>query len=180
VEQSIFYSKMEELNMKKLIIILFSIFSLSLYSQNDKPKRSAYSFEIAATETQQYGMEVKESPYFVKERVLQIYCGEKLFVECEIEADTISKMKVVEKNINPEKTIIIDFSQNAENRKEIRTDLYVKNPFSKILTYNASMFTPISQKWKSTSIIPIDPKLKNYEMWPHSIITLVLENWKLE
>lgn len=165
--------------MKTWIIILFSIFSLSLYSQNDKPKRAAYSLEIAATETQQYGMEVKESPYFVKEKILQIYCGEKIFVECEIEADTISTMKVVEKNINPEKTIIIDFSQNAENRKDIRTDLYVKNPFSKTLRYDAAMFTPISQKWKSTSIIPIDPKLENFEMWSHSIITLVLQNWKL-
>lgn len=153
---------------------------MSLYSQNDKPKRSAYSLEIAANETQQYGMEVKESPYFVKEKILQIYCGEKVFVECEIEADTISTMKVVEKNTNPEKTIVIDFSQNAENRKDIRTDLYVKNPFSKTLRYDATMFTPISQKWKSTSIVPIDPKLENFEMWPHSIITLVLENWKLE
>jgi len=166
--------------MKTFIIFIFSMFSLSLYCQNDKPKRNAYRLEIAANETQQYVMDVKESPYFVKEKILQIYCGEKIFVECEIESDTISTMKVVEKNINPEKTIVIDFSQNAENRKDIRTDLSVKNPFSKTLTYDASMFTPITQKWKSTSIISIDPKLESFEMWPHSIITLVLENWKLE
>jgi hypothetical protein len=166
--------------MKTFITIIFSIFSLSLYSQNDKPKRSSFRFEIAATETQQYGMDVKESPYFVKEKILQIYCGEKIFVECEIQADSISKMKVVEKNINPEKTIVIDFSQNAENRKDIRTDLHVKNPFAKTLKYEALMFTPISEKWKSTSIIPIRPNLENFEMWPHPIITLVLKNWKLE
>ncbi len=156
------------------------MFSLFLYSQNDKPKRSAYRLEIAANETHQYGMDVKESPYFVKEKIIQIYCGEKIFVECEIDAYTISKMKVVEKNMHPEKTIVIDFSQSAENRKDIRTNLYVKNPFSKTLRYDASMFTPASQQWKSTSIIPIDPKLENFEMWPHSMITLVLENWKLE
>ncbi len=166
--------------MKKIILTIILTFSLSLYSQNDKPKRSPFKFEIAATETQQYAMDVKESPYFVKEKILQIYCGEKVFVECEIQADTISKMKVVEKNINPEKTIVIDFSQNAENRKDLRTDLNVKNPFPKTLKYEALMFTPISEKWKSTSIIPIKPKLENFEMWPHPIITLVLENWKLE
>lgn len=166
--------------MKTIIAIIFSMFSLFLYSQNEKAKRSAYRLEIAATETHQYEMDVKESPYFVKEKILQIYCGEKIFIECETDALTISKMKVVENNVNPEKTIVIDFSQSAENRKDIRTDLYVKNPFSKKLIYDALMFTPISQKWKSTSIIPIDPKLENFEMWPHSIITLVLENWKLE
>ncbi|MBS7787638.1 hypothetical protein KIH23_10045 [Flavobacterium sp. CYK-55] len=166
--------------MKTFIIITLSIFSLSIYSQNDKPKRKSYKLEIAANETQQYAMDVEESPYFVKEKILQIYCNEKVFVECEIQGDSISKMKVVEKNLNPEKTIIIEFTQDSENRKEIRTDLNVKNPFARTLRYGALMFTPISQQWKPTSIIPIRPNLQNYEMWPHSIITLVLENWQLE
>ncbi|KQR91963.1 hypothetical protein ASG01_13260 [Chryseobacterium sp. Leaf180] len=112
--------------MKRFIIIAFSILSFSLYSQNDKPLRNPYTLEIAANETQQYGMDVKESPYFVKAEVLQIYCGEKIFVECEIEGDSISHMKVVKNMIYPQKTIIIDFDQNSENRKEIRTDLRVK------------------------------------------------------
>ena len=166
--------------MKTFIIIAFSIFSLSLYSQNEKPKRSSYKLEIVSNETEQYTTNVPESPYFVKEKTLQIYCGEKVFVECEIQGDSISKMKVVEKNINPEKTIVIDFSQNSENRKEIRTDLNVKNPFSKILRYDAFMLTPYFKQWRSTSIIPIRPKLENFEMWPHAIIALELKNWRLE
>ena len=166
--------------MKTFIIISFSIFSLTLYSQNDKPKRSSYKLEIAANETQQYATDVPESPYFVKEKILQIYCGEKIFVECEIQGDSISKMKVVEKNINPKKTIVIDFSQNSENRKEISTDLNVKNPFSKTLRYDAFMLTPSSKQWKSTSIIPIRPTLQNFETWPHPIISLALQNWRLE
>jgi hypothetical protein len=167
-------------SMNKITLFLILIFSLALYSQNDKPKRTSFKLEIAADETNQYIMDVKESPYFVKENVIQLYCGEKVFVECEIKGDSITEMKVVEKNINPDKTIIIEFFQNVKNRKEIRTDLIVKNPFSKELRYEALMFTPISQEWKSTSIIPIRPYLQNFEMWPHSIITLVLENWKLK
>jgi hypothetical protein len=166
--------------MKTFIVIIIFIFSVTVFSQNNKEKREAFSLEIAANETQQYGMDVQESPYFVKEKILQIYCNEEIFVECEIEADSISKMKVVEENINPEKTIIISFTQNSEDRKNIRTELRVKNPFSKTLIYDALMFTPISQQWKKTSIIPIHAKLENFEMWPHSIITLVLENWRFE
>ncbi len=166
--------------MKNIILALILTFSLSLHSQNDIPKRSAFKLEIAANETQQYAADIPESLYFVKDKILQIYCGEKIFVECEIQADSISKMKVVEKNINPEKTIIIEFTQNSENRKEISTQLWVKNPFLKTLHYDAFMFTPISQQWKSTSIIPIRPTLQNFENWPHPIITLVLQNWRIE
>ena len=166
--------------MKNIILALILTFSLSLYSQNDIPKRNSFKLEIAANETQQYAADIPEGPYFVKDKILQIYCGEKIFVECEIQADTISKMKVVEKNINPEKTIVIEFTQNSENRKEISTQLLVKNPFSKPLNYDAFMFTPISQQWKSTSIIPIRPTLQNFEHWPHAIITLALQNWRFE
>jgi hypothetical protein len=166
--------------MRNLSLIITLLFSLLTYSQNDKEKRAAFKFEIAANETQQYAMNVEESPYFVKEKVLQLFCNESVFVECEIQGDSISKMKVVEKNINPEKTIIIEFTQNSEDRKNITTDLHVKNTFNKKLIYEAQMFTPISQEWKNTSILPISPNLQNFEMWPHAIITLVLYNWKIE
>lgn len=166
--------------MKKITLFAILLFTLSLYSQNDKPKRSSFKLEIAADETHQYTMNIDESLYFVKENIIQLFCGEKVFVECETNGELITKMKVVEKNINPEKTIIIEFSQNAENRKEINSMLIVKNPFSKELHYEAAMYTPISQQWQSTTIIPIRPNLQNFEMWPHSIITLVLENWKLK
>jgi len=166
--------------MKKLLLIIIFFISYSVYCQNEKAERNAYHLEIAADETRQYAMDVKQSAYFVKDKVLQIYCGEEILVECEIENDTIKSMKVVEKNINPNKTITINFNQNTEDRKQIKTDLLVKNPFQKKLLYDAFMFTPKSQQWKSTSIIPIKPTLQNYEMWPHSIITLVLQNWRLE
>jgi len=154
------------------------MFSSTLLSQNEK--RKSYKLEIAVDEAQQYIMDVPESPYFVREKVLQIYCNETVLVECEIQGDSISTMKVVDKNINPEKTIVINFTQNSDDRKNIKTDLHVKNPFDKKLIYNAMMFTPTSQKWKSTSIFPIQPKLENFEMWPHPIITLVLENWSFK
>ena len=166
--------------MRVLLIIFVSLISFTIFSQNERTKRNAYKLEIAADETHQYGMDVPESPYFVDEKVLQIYCNESVFVECELNGDSIISMKVVEENIYPDKTIVIEFTQNDEDRKNIRTNLHVKNPFDKKLIYEAMMYTPISQKWKSTSILPIYPKLQNFEMWPHAIITLVLENWKLE
>lgn len=50
------------------------------------------------------------SPYFVREKILQIYSGEKLFIEVEIEKKEIISMKVVKENINPEKTIEVELT----------------------------------------------------------------------
>lgn len=163
--------------MKKILIFFIFLTTTFSFSQQN---RKAFTLEIAANETQQYKAEIPESPYFVKEKILQIYCGEKIFIECEIAKDTISKMKIVEKNINPKKTIEIEFNQHSEDRKNINTMLVVKNPFNRKLNYNALMFTPISQTWKPTSIIPIQPQLMNFETWPHAIITIVLEKWRFE
>lgn len=155
-------------------------FFLLCFFSNAQEKRKAFTLAIAADETQQYEAAIPESPYFVKENILQLYCGEKLLVECEVEEGKIIAMKVVETNTHPEKTIAIDFSQSAEDRKKINTTLIVKNPFDQVLRYDALMFTPLGQEWRETSILPIRPKLMNFEMWPHAIVTLVLENWRLE
>lgn len=163
--------------MKKITLFFALLFVTFSFAQQN---RKAFTLEIAANETQQYKAEIPESPFFVKEKILQIYCGEKVFIECEIVKDTISTMKIVEKNSNPKKTIEIEFKQDGQDRKNISTMLVVKNPFNKKLNYNAIMFTPLGQKWTPTSIIPIQPNLMNFETWPHAIVTIVLKEWRFE
>ena len=167
-------------NTMKNLLIFVTIFFFNFTKAQDKINREAFKLDLAVDSKQYYSTDVPKSPYFVKEKILQIYCSEKLLVETEFKADTIYSMKVVEKNKYPEKTIEISFTQDDKDREKIITILNVKNPFNKTLKYNAMMFTPYSQKWKGTSIIPIEPKLQNYESWPHTIITLVLDNWRLE
>jgi len=164
----------------KVFVVIFSLFSLSLFAQNDKPMRKAFRLSIASNTTEQYAMEVQETPYFVKEKVLQLYCGESVFVECELQGEVISSMKVVAENLNPKKTIVIKFTQDSSDRKNIITTLNIENPFDRDLIYEAGMYTPISQQWKSTSVIPIRAKLQSFETWPHAIITLVLDHWQLK
>ncbi|AWA31089.1 hypothetical protein HYN48_13885 [Flavobacterium magnum] len=159
------------------ILLVTVLFSSCCIAQTN---RKAFKLEIAANETQQYVSDIDESPYFVKDKVLQIYCGESVFIECEITADSISSMKVVEKNVNPKKTIEIKFHQENEDRKNIISMLEVKNPFNKDLIYEAIMLTPASKKWNSTSIIPVRANLVSFETWPHPIISLALMNWQFK
>jgi hypothetical protein len=89
-------------------------------------------------------------------------------------------MKVVKENLNPEKTIKIEFTQTVKDRKSEMMMLEIVNPFKKDLEYKAMMFIVGHDKWISTSVLPVKAKLTGYETWPDVIITLVLTEWKLK
>ncbi|NJK98670.1 MAG: hypothetical protein HC905_30475 [Bacteroidales bacterium] len=65
-----------------------------------------------------YEQKVESTPYFVKEKILQIYPGEKLFIEVETDKKEITSMKVVKKKLNPEKTIEIEFTQTVKRQEK--------------------------------------------------------------
>lgn len=166
--------------MKLIIAILFSLTFSICNSQNEKLTREAFKLNLAVNEKQYYCMDVANTPYMVKEKILQIYPGEKIFIETEVKSDTIFSMKTVEKNLHPEKTIIVEFSQDASDKTNISMFLNVTNPFNKTLNHDALMYTVEGAQWEKTSIIPIGPKLQNFETWGYAIVTLVLDNWRFE
>lgn len=164
-------------NMKTLFLLLNLVFVSLSFSQNEKHNRDSFKLEIVADSINNYSMNVEASPYFIKDKMLQIYPSEKIFIEVELKKDTVYTMKVVKNNLNPEKTLEIEFVQNAKDRSEIISKLTLKNPFDKKLEYKAIMYTPTNDYWKPTSTIPVRPKLMTFETWPHAIITLVLNDW---
>lgn len=167
--------------MKKYISVLLIIFAISnVNSQNEKPNREPFILKIAVDSINFYKQDVVKSPYFVKEKVLQIYPTEKIFIETEIKNDSIYSMKVVKDNLNPEKTITIEFMQEIKEKESERMVLTVTNPFDKTLKYEALMFVNGASDWMSTSIIPVRPKLMTIEMWNDVILSLVLVEWKIE
>lgn len=158
----------------KYSIILF-LLTLNCFAQD---KRSELKVDLVFNMENNYSVTIPESPYFVKEKVLQIYPGEELNIETEIKGDSIASMKVVKIVEHPERTINVRFFQDAKDRSKTQMMLVVKNPFNKKLLYDASMYLPAHNEWSRTSIIAIRPNLVNYEMWPDVIATMALENWR--
>jgi hypothetical protein len=165
---------------KVIMTILLSLSFAFTYAQNEKEKRDEFTLILPVDEEQYYEQKVDSSLYFIKEKVLQIYPGEKLFIEVEINKKEITSMKVVKENLNPEKTIKIEFTQTVKDRKSEMMMLEIVNPFKKDLEYKAMMFIVGHDKWISTSVLPVKAKLTGYETWPDVIITLVLTEWKLK
>lgn len=160
------------------ILCFLLLTTIYCHSQNEVNDREKFKLELVVDQENNYAAEIPKSPYFVKEKILQIYPGEELNVEAEVQGDSIFSMKVVKQITHPEKTIRIKFLQNVGDRKNTQMILSVVNPFDQKLIYDARMFTVDRQVWESTSIIPIQPKLVNYETWPNVIATLALEKWR--
>ncbi|WP_213278305.1 hypothetical protein [Chryseobacterium indologenes] len=161
-------------------IVLFWGLAISNFCFSQQKFRENFTLKLPVDSVRYYQQEVKKSPYFVEENTLQIYPGEHLFIAADIKEGKLESMKVVKENVNPSKTIEIEFSQDVEGRKHKGMMLQVSNPFDKNLLYDATMYTVEESKWVETSILPVKPKLAGFELWNDVIITLVLHNWRLQ
>ena len=96
--------------------------------------------------------------------------GDVLFIEAEETDDGLGNFKLVDKIVNPEKTIEFSFTQMDE---KLDMMLSVKNPFSKDIKYHLDMID-FSGKPHKTSSCPVRANISVYEHWPHVIPELIL------
>lgn len=144
---------------------------------NYKPVRDSFRLVLAVGKDTTYESEIKSSPYLSGPNVLQLYPGEKVLIEVEQNNGVIGTMKAVKENRNPDKTLEISFSQNAENNTHIGMMLKVQNPFKMDLSYSAMILLMRSNKWVGTTIIPVKAGLASFEMWPDIIVSIGLGGW---
>lgn len=151
------------MNKGTLLTVILGISFAFTYAQNEKTNREEFILKLPVDEKQFYQQKIENTPYFVKENVLQIYPGEKLFIEVEVNKKEITSMKVVKENLNPERTIKIEFTQTTKDRKSESMMLEVDNPFTKDLEYKAIMFIVGHDQWINTNVLPVKAKLIGFE-----------------
>lgn len=165
---------------KIFLTLILSLTTLLVHSQNDKPERASYTLKLPVDSINFYEQEVKSGPYFVADKVLQMYATETIFIEVETKKKEIVSMKTVKENVNPEKTITLALTQTVKNKKSEMMMLKITNPFKYELQYKAQMYIVGHNKWIPTNVFPVKPKLTTYEIWGDVIITLVLSEWILK
>ena len=145
---------------------------------NDLPRRETFNLNIAVNNDNFYCVEMLSSEIVLPDNSIQIYPGEKLFIEIEYVKNEIKRMKSVKKNLNPGMTLVISFSQKTDGKIHKEMILKMENPFKKKLIYRANMFLMKPNLWEQTSVIPVVPKRISYETWSYIIITLALSGWE--
>jgi hypothetical protein len=152
----------------------------NLNAQNEKTNRNEFVLKLPIDGESLYQQKIESTPYFVKDKVLQLYPGEKLFIEVEHLKKQIIKMSVVKKPINPDVTIEVSLIQNVKDGKSESMMLKISNPFKWDLKYKAMMFIVGQDKWILTNVLPVKANLSSIEIWNDVIITLVLSDWELQ
>jgi excinuclease UvrABC helicase subunit UvrB len=125
-----------------------------------------------------YNYNVQAGPFINRGDTLQLFPGEKIFVEVERTGDEIKSMKAVTQNNHPEKTLTISFQQVVEKKTHKSMVLTIDNPFDKNLQYNAQIAMILKKKWESIDVRPAAAGLSSYQTWPQIIVSILLHSWR--
>jgi len=149
-------------------------------AQSTVNSRPPFNLKLFVNDSTFYEAKMAATMFVIDKKTIQIFPGEKLFIEAELANDSLVNLKVVPEIINKEKTLTIVFMQENENKLHKQMRLSITNPFSKQLEYNAQINLMKYKKWTKTSVMPALPGLESYEIWPDIITTAVLYNFHLK
>jgi hypothetical protein len=160
------------------LILSFVLTTAICFGQtNDLPQRDAFKLNIAVDDTNFYSADIKASAFVLPDNTIQLYPGETVYIEVELVKKEIKSIKTVKENLNPEKTLVISFTQQTDGKIHKGMMLKVVNPFYKKLEYKANMFLMMDNKWVPTNVLPLQQKLTSYETWSDLIVTIALSGW---
>jgi hypothetical protein len=147
-------------------------------NNNGRPVRDSFTLLMPVSKVTFYESRIQSSAFVVGPQILQLFPGETVFIEIEQVNGSITDIKSVKENKNPDKTLEISFAQNVNDKVHSNMVLKVKNPFKQDLSYAATIRLMNTGNWAATSIIPVKAGLMGYEMWPDVIISIALNEWK--
>ncbi|MFD2144104.1 hypothetical protein [Mucilaginibacter antarcticus] len=166
---------------KSLVTLLLIFIGHAVFAQSKKGTvRPPFTLSLRINDSIAFDQPFKETFYLVDEGVLQLFPGDDVLVEVDLEKDSLINFKIVPTIMNKEKTMRFTFFQSYEGNIHKEMILKVYNPFSKNLVYKAHISIINTDGWKSTSIAPVLPKLLSYELWPDIIGSILLQGFKLE
>lgn len=161
-----------------LFNIVYALSIASYAQDNGNNKRMPFKLTLAVDADTFYETEVKESYYLNGPDILQLYPGEKVFLQVQQEKGKIKDIKIANGNTKPFETIEILFKQDVHGKEHKAMVLQINNPFNMSLVYEAKIFLRKENKWVKTSVLPVQANLSSFETWPDMIITIALSGWK--
>ena len=168
--------------MKKPVAFVLCLFCLcaAVHAQDSAAlQRPAFKLKLAVDQNSFYEANIDATSYLVHENILQLYPGERVYLEVAETDGKIGSLRAVREITDSAKTLIVSFSQLTERGLHSSMKLKIINPFPYNLTYTARMLT-LQKKWVSTDVYPVYAKITGYETWRNVIISLALGDWKFE
>lgn len=166
---------------KHYFLIVAICFSGLLFGQDSVLlKRTPYKLKVAVDKKTFYEEDLNAAPYVLQNNIIQLYPGEKLYIEIEQVNGEIKSMKAVKEIIDSTKTITLHFTQTVQKKVHQMMMLEITNPFKQQLLYKASIFLLKYSKWVKTTVYPVQPELSSFETWPDIITSIGLGEWSFK
>ena len=163
-----------------LPVLLIAASAISYGQDTTKLKRTPYKLTIVVDKETDYLEDLKSGLYVFPDNTAQLYPGETIYIEVKQEKGSIKSMNAVKENTNPNKTLIIAFSQTVSKGAHESMMLKVTNPFSQNLIYKAKIYILQQKKWVDTDVYPVEAGLVGFEIWPDIITSIGLGQWKFQ
>jgi hypothetical protein len=169
---------LKNMKLKTLLALAFLAILFSSYGQDTAQlKRTPYKLTVAVDKKTFYEEDIHATPYILPDNTVQLYPGETVYIEIEQQDGVIKSLRAVKEIADPEKTMIISFTQEAEKKEHKMMMLKVVNPFKQQLVYHASIFLMKQKRWVTTDVYPVEGKLAGIETWPDIITSIGLGQW---
>jgi len=163
------------------VLVICSLFVVKGFGQSDKSnnQRPPFELKLLVNDQQLFNAQLGESSYIINDSIIQIFPGEKLFIEADVVNDKLSNFQVIKEIRDKSKTLVIDFQQKANGKVHEQMMLTIDNPFGTQLNYKAAMNLMKTKRWVDTSVYPVMAHLKSIELWPDLITSLALFKFEL-
>jgi hypothetical protein len=132
------------------------------------PCRPVTTVRLKLNKKEFFEMEFPKAPY-VAEGFINVLAGEEILVEFDDTDGTLSNPRYVKTVAKPERTISFRLEQTDNG-----TVLQVKNPFTKSIMYDCAIQHYSEQRFRKTSIVPVQAGLVSFEMWPYPVAQVVV------
>jgi hypothetical protein len=170
--------------MIKIITLLFITFVLTnqIYCQTDKSnnKRPPFELKLFVNDSAFYNAPMNESYYVINDSMIQIFPGEKIYIEADVDNNRLKNFNFVSEIKDKSKTLIIEFQQKVNGKNHEQMILTITNPFKQDLYYTAIINLMKNKKWRKTTVVPVMAGLISIEMWPDIITSMVLKGFELK
>jgi hypothetical protein len=137
--------------------------------------RQPFDLKLRIDNEHYYQEHLEKIPY-VSGGNVYLFIGERFGINLTIQGDRITHVAYQPDLAKADMTFA--FSQEKADNG-LMTLLTTRNKTSHRIFLDALMTVPQSKDIHSTTILPIDAGLSNYESWPHPIVQLVLTNIRL-
>ena len=165
--------------MKKSFFVLFFLLIASFVFSEDNNVRPPFELKMAVEEEQYFSAQIDQSTYVLPNNWIQLFPGEEVYIEAEVEDNALVNFKRVPEIKNPAKTLVISFEQISEEKLHKYMVLSVKNPFDKELKYSAAICLLKYGKWVETDVLNIGPGIAASELWSDLITSIALYDFML-